>query len=63
MLVAGHAIGVPGYQQWDEQAGEVAALQDKRPGVRLIEVAVFDAPRYRIILQLKGVSIPVEIEL
>ena len=50
-------------QQWDEQAGEVAALQDKRPGVRLIEVAVFDAPRYRIILQLKGVSIPVEIEL
>ena len=51
------------HQLWDEQAGEVATPQDKRPGARLIEAAIFDAQRYRTILQLKGASSPVEIEL
>ncbi len=47
----------------DEPAGEVAAAQDKRHGARVIEAALFDAQRYRTILQLKGASSPVEIEL
>lgn len=50
-------------QAWDGQALEVAAVQDKRGGARLIEAALFDAERYRTILQLKGASAPVEIEL
>lgn len=50
-------------QLWNEQAGEVAVPQDKRPGARVIEAALFDAQRYRTILQLKGASSPVEIEL
>jgi len=50
-------------QVWDAQAQEVVSLQDKRAGARVIEAAVFDAQRYRTILQLKGASSPVEIEL
>jgi hypothetical protein len=50
-------------QLWDQDAGEVVAAQDQRPGARVIEAAAFDAPRYRTILQLKGASSPVEIEL
>jgi hypothetical protein len=50
-------------QLWDEPAGEVAVPQDKRPGARVIEAALFDAQRYRTILQLKGASSPVEIAL
>jgi hypothetical protein len=50
-------------QVWDEQRQEVAAPQEKRPGARMIQSAVFDAQRYRTILQVKGASSPVEIEL
>lgn len=52
-----------GHQLWDQDAGEVVAAQDQRPGARMIEAATFDAPRYRTILQLKGASRPVEIAL
>lgn len=50
-------------QVWDAGAQEVVSLQDKRPGARVIEAAAFDAQRYRTMLQLKGASSPVEIEL
>ena len=50
-------------QAWDEPAREVVSPQDKRLGARVIQAAVFNAERYQTILQLKGVSIPVEIEL
>ena len=50
-------------QLWDQEAREVVAAQDKRPGARAIQAAVFDAQRYRTMLQLKGASSPVEIEL
>lgn len=50
-------------QVWDQEVREVVAVQDWRAGARRIEAAVFDAERYRTILQLKGASAPVEIEL
>ena len=50
-------------QAWDNVAQEVVSGQEKRAGARLIQTAVFDAQRYRTILQLKGVSPAVEIEL
>jgi|ERR1035437_3079594 hypothetical protein len=50
-------------QTWDEQRQEALSSQEKRPGARVIQTAVFDAQRYRTILQLKGSSVPVEIEL
>lgn len=50
-------------QVWDGQRQAVASPQEKRPGARVIQSAVFDAQRYRTILQVKGVSSPVEIEL
>ena len=50
-------------QVWDEQAREAVSPQDKRPGARVIQAAVFDAERYRTILKLKGASAPVEIAL
>ena len=50
-------------QVWDEKAREVVAVQDERAGARRIEAAVFDAERYRTILQLKGASAPMEIAL
>jgi hypothetical protein len=48
---------------WDDQAQEVVPGQDKRPAARLIQTAVFDAHHYQTILQLKGASSPVEINL
>jgi len=50
-------------QSWDEQAQEVVSPQERRPTTRVIQTAVFDAQRYRTILQLKGNRVPVEIEL
>ena len=50
-------------QAWDSVEQEVVSGQEKRAGARLIQTAVFDAQRNRTILQLKGVSPPVEIEL
>jgi hypothetical protein len=51
-------------QLWDEATQEVVSPQGKgkRKGTQVIQSAVFDALRYRTILQLKG-SNPVEIEL
>jgi hypothetical protein len=48
---------------WDAQTQEVVSPQDKRPGALLIQTAVFDALRYQTVLQLKGASSPVEIQL
>ena len=42
---------------------KVVPSQDKRPGALLIQTAVFDALRYQTVLQLKGASSPVEIQL
>lgn len=50
-------------QAWDSIVQEVVSLREKRAGAQVIEAAVFDAQRYRTILQLKGASSPVEIEL
>lgn len=50
-------------QMWDAQAQEVVSPQDKRLGAFLIQTAVFDALRYQTVLQLKGASSPVEIQL
>ena len=50
-------------QAWDEQANEALSPKEKRPQARVIQTALFDAQRYRTILQLKGSSVPVEIEL
>ncbi|MCW2314407.1 DUF4160 domain-containing protein [Rhodoferax antarcticus] len=50
-------------QMWDAQTQEVVSPQDKRPGALLIQTAVFDALRYQTVLQLKGASSPVEIQL
>lgn len=50
-------------QVWDAQRQEVASPQAKRAGAKVIQSAVFDAQRYRTILQVKGASSPVEIEL
>jgi hypothetical protein len=50
-------------QMWDEKAQEAVAPQVKRVGARVIQTAVFDVQRYRTILNLKGNSVPLEIEL
>lgn len=50
-------------QVWDAQTQEVASPQERRPAAGVIQSAVFDAQRYRTILQVKGASRPVEIEL
>lgn len=51
-------------QWWDGVAQEVVASQAKpTQGSKLIESASFDEALYRTILQLKGASSPVEIEL
>jgi len=50
-------------QMWDVQAQEAVPAHDKRPVSQLIQTAVFDAQRYQTILQLKGASSPVEINL
>ena len=50
-------------QMWDVQAQEVISQKDERPGTFLIQTAIFDALRYQTVLQLKGVSSPVEIQL
>jgi hypothetical protein len=47
-------------QVWDEQRQEIAPPPQKRQGARLIQTAVFEAQRYRTILQLKGTPVPVE---
>lgn len=50
-------------QVWDAQRQEVAAPQERRPDAQAIQSAVFDTQLYRTILQVKGASRPVEIEL
>lgn len=50
-------------QMWDEQTQEVVSPQDRRPGARLIQTAVFDDRRYQTVLQLQGADSPVEITL
>lgn len=50
-------------QVWNEQTQEVASPQERRPAAGVIQSAVFDVQRYRTILQVKGASSPVEIEL
>ena len=50
-------------QWWDESTQEVIASPEKQQSTKVIQAAHFDAPRYRTILQLKGASSPVEIEL
>jgi hypothetical protein len=50
-------------QMWDAKAQEVPSPKDKSTGALLIQTAVFDAQRYRTILQLKGAISPVEIQL
>ena len=57
------AIDLTPNQAWDSVEQEVVSGQEKRAGARLIHTAVFDAQGNRTILQLKGVSPPVEIEL
>ncbi len=50
-------------QMWEESTQQIAFTKDKRPGVFLIQTAIFDAQNYKTVLQLKGVNSPVEIEL
>ena len=50
-------------QTWDEQTQQVLSQPEKRSTARVIQTAVFDSHGYRTILQLKGRSDPVEIEL
>ena len=50
-------------QWWDGSKQEVIASPEKRQSTKVIQAAYFDVQRYRTILQLKGASSPVEIEL
>lgn len=50
-------------KMWDVQTQEIVPPQDKRHGTLLIQTAVFDIYKYQTILQLKGASSPVEINL
>lgn len=50
-------------QMWDVHEQEVVSPQDKRPGALLIQTAAFDTLSYQTVLQLKGASSPVEIQL
>lgn len=50
-------------QWWDEARQEAGASPEKRLSAKVVQTAHFDVPRYRTVLQLKGASSPVEIEL
>jgi len=50
-------------QQWDLSTEEVVSPKMKRKGALAITSARFDATSYQTILQLEGLSDPLEIEL
>ncbi|MEX8520220.1 MAG: DUF4160 domain-containing protein [Leptothrix sp. (in: b-proteobacteria)] len=50
-------------QQWDSVAEEVVSPKDRRAGALVIQSSHFDAQAYKTVLQLAGLSSPVEIEL
>ena len=50
-------------KMWDAEMQDVVPMNEILPNAQLIQAAFFDEKSYQTILQLKGISSPVEIEL
>ena len=50
-------------KMWDDEMQSVVPMNEIRNNARIIQAEFFDAQIYKTILQLNGVSVPVEIEL